>query len=408
MNLLRVNRVLGLGALVALVGCSVNIDGDALDEDDLATECSELSDGNVDAVADARVRALMEASIEFTAVSKTMRDEVFAACSNIALDLGAADTWSGIEDANQRIHNGSGTGACDVASREVAVIMDAAAAADITIALAITRGACHPDFETQVQCELGCTANTQCSPGTIETRCEPGDLSVVCDAECSAEAFCEGTQELPANCMGKCESECQGECKGSCVAQDGTVTIDNPNCHGKCSSSCNGMCRGLCKEEQPVQCGASVSCRGGCTSTFTEPKCVDEFTPPSCTIDADCFAACSAKATANAVCEPTRVDVFVDVNAMADGKLQILATTLETNLSRLVTAAEAQGKLAVQVVGKLAASAEAVATDIDDLDGKSLVCAAAVVEATVEASISIQASFEGSVAVVDSCTSRSM
>jgi hypothetical protein len=399
----RISRVCALGALVLMVGCSVSLDDDV---DDVMDGCEELQSGNLDAVADARVRALMQASIDFTVVSQTMHDEVLAACSNIALDLGAEDTWSVIEDREDKIHNGDGTGACDAASREIIAVMDAAAALDITIALAITRGACHPNFELQTQCELGCTANTECTPGTIETRCEPGDLSVICQAECSANAFCEGQVDLPANCMGQCEAECQGECKGSCVAADGSVTENDPNCRGKCSSSCNGTCRGLCKVEQPVQCGASVSCRGGCTSSFTEPKCVDDFTPPMCTIDEACFAACSAEATANAVCEPTRVDVMVDVNAMADGKLLILADTLEANLSRLIAAAEAQGKLAVQVVGKLAASAEVVAQNVGDLDGTSLACAAAVVDATVAASVSIEASFNGSFTVVDSCTSR--
>jgi hypothetical protein len=393
---------LGLPMTMASAACTIQTDSDILDA---AKGCEELSSGELGAIADLRVRALVAATIEFQTVSEAMRAEVLAACSGIALDLGAGDSWSSIEDEDAQITNDSGTGACDVANAQVTAVLDAAAQANIQIGLAVTEGTCYPNFEAQAQCELGCAANTECTPGTIEERCEPGSLSVLCQAECSAEAYCQGTPEVPANCMGKCASTCQGECKGTCIAPDGSVTENDPSCMGKCSSSCNGLCRGLCKVEAPegVQCGAAVSCRGGCTSSYTEPKCTTEFTPPMCSIDESCYAGCAAEATAKAVCEPPHVEVYVDVVAMADGKLEVLVSTLETNLSRLVSAAQTQGKLAVQAIERLSASAQAVAEGAGDLDGKSLACAGAAARATLDASLTINASFNGSASVVETC-----
>jgi hypothetical protein len=203
--------------------------------------------------------------------------------------------------------------------------------------------------------------------------------------------------------MGKCQSECQGDCKGSCVAPDGNVTENDPNCRGKCSSSCNGYCRGICKVEQPIECGAGVSCRGACTGEFSEPRCTSEFLPPACNLNTGCYAACTAEATANAVCDPPRVEVYANVNAMADGRLQILASTLEVNLPALIFAAETQGRLALASAQRLADAAEDLVEDVGDLDGKSLACSAAAAEISFEAAISIEVAFSASAQLLDAC-----
>src|SRR5260221_14015813 len=78
--------------------------------------CAELQEGaTIDAnvKVDARVRALMQASIDLRSVRNELRGAVSDACSKIALDLGASDTWSSFGDADDALSNGSGTGACD-------------------------------------------------------------------------------------------------------------------------------------------------------------------------------------------------------------------------------------------------------------------------------------------------------
>ena len=366
--------VLGLVGLLA-AGC---VDPESPLIQQSAEGCDELSSGdttfsNVD--VDADVRAVMVASLDFSAAAERLKTDAFESCSAIAVDLGADDSWSGIQDVDARISNSDGTGACDRAGSKVEEILINAEQINVAVAIAISKGECHLDFNKQIECDKQCSQNQTCDSGSVETRCDPAHLSVVCQGECATAATCVGTSDLPANCMGACESECQGECKGTCVNDDGTKVEADPNCHGKCSSSCNGTCRGLCKCEQPVDCGANVRCTGGCTGTATEPTCTTTFTPPTCTVNTECHDACTAHVCAVAACTPTTVSVFVDVSASAE--LTALRDTLQAHLPKLVDAAEKDGKLALDAVVRLSDSATRIQGHVDTLNGKSLSCLSA-------------------------------
>jgi hypothetical protein len=370
-------RTAMLISFAAATGC-VDADSPLINEG--AQGCDEFQPGGEvpsDLAVDGDVRVFLQASADFSGEAVAIRDSVLTACAAVALDLGASDTWSSIEDIDARVSNGDGTGACDAAAAKVEAILVHATEVQANVAIAISRGQCHMDFEAQTACDRQCTTDTQCDPGSVETRCEPGSLRVVCDAACAADATCCGTPDLPANCMGKCESECQGECKGDCTSADGTRTTDDPNCRGKCSASCNGTCRGLCKVEAPegVQCGANVACQAGCSGSFTAPECTTEFTPPQCTVREDCHQSCSAQVVAHSVCDPCTVKVFANVTVSAD--LQPLITTLEINLPPLIAAAELHGKLLFNAGQRLATSGQSLSGRVGDLDGKSLACAAA-------------------------------
>lgn len=328
--------------------------------------------GDVD--VDPNVRAIMSASVDFSVAAERVKGEVLAACAGVAVDLGAQDTWSGAESIGAAISNEHGTGACDQAAARIDGLVPPGQTVGADIAIAVTRGACHLDFDRQVECDTQCSLQADCDPGTIETRCEPGELSVVCSAECAAGAECVGTPELPANCMGMCESECVGECHGTCAEDSAGSSEESMGaCNGKCSAACNGTCSGICKIQHPegISCGAEVRCTGGCTAAYTAPQCTGEFTPPSCELDTVCHDACTCKVTANPVCTPTTVKVYVTTDSP---ELDPLVATLQTHLPRLLDAGERQGRLALAAGERLIDAGATLEGRVEDLSGKSLAC----------------------------------
>lgn len=321
-----------------------------------------------------KVRAFMQAASDFGSDANEIKQAVMTACVKIATDLGADDTWSAIKDADKAITNDQRTGACDAAGANIEQIMIDAGKVNAHVAVAVSKGECHLDFEEQKQCDAQCALHESCDPGTVETRCEPGAISVQCSGSCNAGATCVGSEQLAANCMGKCESECEGDCHGTCIAEDGSMTTDNPHAKGKCESTCNGTCRGMCKIEASsgISCGANVRCTGGCTGTASEPVCTTTFKPPTCNIDEDCHAACSAKVAEDAMCDPPTVHIFANVDATP--RVKALVDTLDANLPDLFSSANVKGKLLLNAAGRLGDSGNSLDGRIEDLDGKSLAC----------------------------------
>ena len=383
-------------AMLAISGC-ISADSDVIDA---TGECEEFAPGatiDPNLEVDPSVLAFMQAAADLTGTAEVLSQEVLTACTNVALDLGANDTWSGLE-LEQAISNGEGTGACDAAIREIERVLADAGSVEGTFAIAVTRGECRIPFDAQTRCDVECAASATCEPGSVETRCEPGSLSVICEGMCTANASCIGTIERPANCMGLCESTCVGECRGTCIAPDGSRTTDDPSCMGKCTSSCNGMCRGRCRIEEPagISCGADVRCTGGCSGTYTAPACTTEYGPPACMVEAGCHAICVARLAADTECDPTHVDVLFDVESTPE--LQPLVATLEANLPPLIDAADRHSELALDASNRLADSGEVIADDIENLSGKSLACVGAAAGSLLDwvdvLSVSIQASVD--------------
>jgi hypothetical protein len=368
---------------VASVGLTAAAATSCIDPDSplisgVAEGCDEFAPGaDVSRLGvDARVKSYLEAASDFTQHADELAAGVFEACEGVALDLGAENTWHAMDDLDDKISNANGTGACDAAGRRIEAIMLEARRVDARVAITVTRGACHPDFEAQAECDQKCAAEATCTAESVVERCEPGALSVHCEGECVAGATCEGKLDLPANCMGKCEAECVGACQGECIAQNGTVTVDDPNCVGKCASACNGECRGECKiqDDRGVACGAEVRCTGGCTGEFTLPVCTTEFLPPRCGVDTACHRTCSAEVLANAPCEPTQVRIYAEV--AAHGDVAMLVDTLERHMPTLIDAADVHGRLLLDAADRLGESGKALESDIEDLSGKSLACLA--------------------------------
>lgn len=362
-------KVIPFAALASAIACTGTIkEPDTTKGGACSLTPGATIDQNVS--ADPDVRGFLQASVDFTTAAEDLKGKVLTACANVAKDLGANDTWSKL-DGDAKISNDAHTGACDVAGQKIEALV-AGAPLEAVVALDVKRGGCRIDYDEQTRCDQQCSQDHICASGGVETRCEPGKLSVVCEGECSASSFCEGKQDHPANCMGKCESTCTGSCSGMCVAKDGKVTINDANCHGKCTASCNGQCEGMCKVDTNVNCGASVRCTGSCMGTFTDPVCTTKCLPPKCDLVTQCHESCSASVIAHAVCEPTQVDVFVDL-AIAP-QLEPLAKTLKANLPPLIDAAQSKGVLLIDAADRLAKNGETLANKIGGLDGKSVAC----------------------------------
>jgi hypothetical protein len=375
-----------------------------------ALSCPEFQPGSTlgaNAKVDVRVRGFVQSSADLTGIAATLKSAVKGACVGIDSDLGVTDTWSSLSDAgdsDDAISNANGTGACDAARARIVAIMSAHPNANF--ALAISRGECHTDFAEEAQCEAGCSSQQKCDPGTVETRCDPAQLSVMCDGSCSSQAFCEGRVDAEANCEGQCEAECTGHCAGTCTDENGHMTDNDDHCHGKCKDHCSGKCNGRCKVEAAsgIACGANVSCKGGCTSTYSQPKCETECSPPKCTIDQTCFENCRATVAAKTVCDPPTVKLLADASA-GDDVVKLVAT-IDKNLPPLIHSAEAEGRILVDEVHNLSVSRKAVLDASGDLDFKSVACATAAAESLTKVAGTLDVSTQAAAGVTSDCSSH--
>lgn len=391
--------MIALLGVVGLTACTIQDVKEDLGVDEQSLKCEGFAkNGSVDARFSTHLKAFMEASVDLEKVSLEARATVKDTCTRIAVDLGETSDLSGDDDdALNR--------ACGAASARIEAIMSAHANANFS--LQYVRGGCRQDFEEVKKCDQQCKEVETCEPGTVEERCTPGELSVECNGKCKAEATCQGTFDLAANCMGKCESECQGECKGTCTAKDGKKTENDPNCRGKCSATCNGKCRGQCKVEAAggIECGVKVRCKGGCEAQYTAPSCETHCTPPKCMVSTSCWEACTSKVEAKTVCEPTRVELWADASVHAD--VQKLVTTVNANLGILVEAAEIKGKMVVDTCGRLVAAGKVVVEATSQADLEATACAGVATKKAANAAARLQVSVAGSANVVGACSKRS-
>lgn len=321
-----------------------------------------------------KVRAFMRAASDFVLNADEIKVAVMTACTKVATDLGAPDTWQSIADKDEAITNADGTGACDAAGARIEQALIDAEKVNAHVAVAVSKGECRLDFEEQKKCDAECALNASCDPGTLEARCDSDSISVTCSGTCSPGASCVGSADVAANCVGRCESECTGDCSGTCIAEDGSMTSNDSNAKGKCVATCTGKCQGTCRIEAPggVACGDGVRCTGGCTGTATDPACTTEFKPPPCRVDEDCHAACSANVAQHAVCRPPTIRIFADIDVTPEMK-EVVAT-LEENLPDLFSAADVKGRLLLGAAERLGDTGRSLADRLEDLDGKSLAC----------------------------------
>jgi len=374
-------------------GCSAKDAAEALQG------CDELKSGasiQAGLTGSVEVDTFMQATADLMAISDKLKVEVGVACAAIAKDLGATDSWTAKGFSATNPSDDSIKEACTQASAKIKAVMDAGAQANANIAITVSGGKCEVNAQAQFDCEAKCQATGMCEPPSIEARCEPGQLSVQCMGTCNAQATCEGSATVKANCEGTCAATCEGDCQGTCTAEGGTQTTNSATCNGKCSGTCKGTCTGECKVTATggVSCGAQASCKGGCTGTATAPKCEGEIKPPNCQIDAECQGSCSGSASLKATCTPPQVKVIANASATSD--IPKLVATLEANLPKLINAAKVQGQLALKASAKVASAGSAVVSAAGSLGGKAIACATASAQASAKASVSVSVSVEAS------------
>ena len=139
-----------------------------------ALGCSEFNPNtglDADVKVDARVRAFVQSSVDLGGVAATLKSAVRTACTGIATDLGAADTWTAMGDSDDAVSNANKTGACDAARQRIVAIMTAHR--DANFALVISRGECHTNFNDEAKCESGCSSQANVRPRNHRNTLRP-------------------------------------------------------------------------------------------------------------------------------------------------------------------------------------------------------------------------------------------
>ena len=208
----------------------------------LSSGCSAADSASCGAEISVRFTQLQAAAEGLTTASLALKGEVGLACANIATGLNQQGVpnhadWSTAPDDDI-------TSACDLANAALHTEIQGGA----QISIAITGGECHVNADVQFNCEAQCSVDGSCQPGSIEARCDPGSLSVECSGECKANATCEGSVSVEAQCSGACEGNCTGTCA--------TGEPSGSHCAGRCEGTCSGNC--TLAADAHINCGANV------------------------------------------------------------------------------------------------------------------------------------------------------
>jgi hypothetical protein len=318
--------------------------------------CPELGGGDplsaqysVNARANAKLRAFVQASKDMAAVSLQIEGEIADACRRMGADLGIPPQE--MQPRNEA--GGKASGACAAVSARI----DAILRQGVSVQVAVTPPACQASAQAEARCSGACEA--QVDPGQIIAQCQPGRLS----------GYCQG------RCVGRCEGRCNGTCRGQCSQVDA---------QGRCVGQCNGDCDGAC----------DATCHAQCQGQWQAPKCEGSVRPPSA--DAECNASCRAHADVHASCSPAVVQVRANQNTEMSMRLM---TTLQANLPQLLHAELALGRRLVgdaQVVAQVGAQLPRV---IGDAGAHAAACVGAAAEASASASVRINVSVRASASV---------
>lgn len=259
---------------------------------------------------------------------------------------------------------------CERASRQLREeITSLRASGHLSMRLDVQPPRCDVSVDAYGRCAADCDVNYR--PGSAEIRCEGGELRGTCSAQCTG------------SCAVEVNGTCNGTCEGQCSATDA-------------QGRCTGTCQGRCVAQASGSCGGE--CRGGCSVAFTEPRCTGRVQPPQ--MNADCRAACDARLSAQASCQPGRAVLAID---------GAVASDLEARVRR-VRAALGSGFGAVLMVKerveRTARTGEALARAIAELPSAAqgvgvaaVACAASSVAAVTESVASVNVSVQVSVQV---------
>lgn len=346
--------------MLALTGCQAI--GGVGGHGGISGSCS----GDLGATAGAqKVEAFIASASAFSQAAVDLNRSLRDACMQIgtALEIPPSELSGGEGVEGTR-------SICERASRQLREELTAVrGGANLTVRMDVQPPRCEVSVDAYGRCAAECDVSYR--PGSAEIRCEGGELRGGCSASCT------GTCAVEVN------GSCGGSCEGECSATDA-------------QGRCTGTCRGRCVAQASGSC--SGECRGGCSVAFTEPRCTGRVTPPA--VNADCRAACDARLSAQASCQPGRANLTIDGSVSSD---------LEARVRR-VRAALGSGYGAVLMVRErveqTARSGEALARAIATLPSAAQqigvaagLCAASSVAAVGQAVASVNVSVQVSVSV---------
>jgi hypothetical protein len=340
--------------------------GEALSDVKGAAEgCDEFKSGNFasldmkgDAKVQSKVKAFLQVSYDVNKVVVDLEGDLITSCAALGKDLG-------MPEAELKVTAGGGKGAEKVCTAVAAKLKSMLGAqAEAKLAVEFDPPKCYADVDGMMKCMESCGSPIE--PGKLEASCSGGEISGSCDAECK----------------GKCTVEAGAECTGTCRA------------------ACSGSCSGGCEVKAAAKC--SGSCSGGCSATVKEPKCSGEFKPP--TVDVECQQSCGNRAAASAKCDPP--NVRVTANGKLNTEVTKLISALNKNLPAIIRlSAGTAPKVKVGAEG-LVKTGEGMIKVAGDAGGKALACIKAGVDATVNATTSVNLEVKASVSVSASATGK--
>ncbi|TKC93647.1 hypothetical protein [Polyangium fumosum] len=380
-----------------------------------AKGCDEFKTGDFGSLAlkgDAKVQGKIKSFLQVSYdVNKTVVDlekGLISSCGALGKDLG-------MKEDELRAEAGGGKGADKVCTAVAAKVKSMLAAnAEAKISIEFDPPKCYADVDGMAKCLDACGSPIE--PGKLEASCSGGEVSGSCDAQCkgtcSVEAGAQCTGTCKASCSGKCEAgfkgSCGGKCDGKCDGKDAKGAACAGQCEGKCDAkaegTCSGTCSGSCSAACEVKAAAKCegSCSGGCSVAYKEPKCSGEFKPPS--VDVECQQSCTNRAAATAKCDPPAVRVVA--NGKVNTDVQKLVSALSRNLPGIIKLSAGSGaKIKVGAEG-LVKTGKGMVDVVGDAGGKALACIKAGVDATANATTSIDLNVKASVSVTASASAK--
>ncbi|MBK9265330.1 MAG: hypothetical protein IPM54_36790 [Polyangiaceae bacterium] len=412
--------VLGIASPM-LIDCGGKLPGDLKVPDgagevlEAAKGCDEFKAGDfgsLDIKGDAKVQSKIKAFLQVSYdVNKTVVDlegDLIKSCSALGKDLG-------MPEGELKAEVGGGKGAEKVCTAVAAKLKSMLSAqAEAKLAVEFDPPKCYADVDGMAKCMDAC--GSPIDPGKLEASCSGGEISGKCEADCkgkcTVEAGAQCTGTCRAACTGSCDvgfkGTCGGKCDGKCDGRDSKGAACAGTCEGKCdakaegtcSGTCSGSCSGSCEMKAAAKC--SGSCSGGCSAQIKEPKCSGEFKPP--TVDVECQQSCANRAAASAKCDAP--SVRVTANGKVNTEVQKLMSALNKNLPTIIRLSAGTGpKIKVGAEG-LVKTGEGMIKVAGDAGGKALACIKAGVDATVNATTSVNLEVKASVSVSASATGK--
>ncbi|MEZ4407279.1 MAG: hypothetical protein R3A52_12480 [Polyangiales bacterium] len=347
--------------------------------------------------ADARkVDAFLRATLDVNTTVNAIHDDLVRACTNIGNDLGIpASEYVASSPTEPRVAT-----VCNRVIREVRAVVTAALPANASLTLAYAPPICQADFMLAGRCAAECTASAsanvpQCQ-GTVVADC-----SAACTGSCSGTCAASCTGTCSGTCTGGCMGTCTGRCEGTCSQMDA-----NGNCNGTCTGTCTGTCSANCMGSCSGTCtaGCTGSCTGQCRGMCTggaNVRCDGDF---SVMAEAQCRAACEARASATVACTRPELTVVAQstVTPAAQARLDALIRSLNANypivlqnVARVQQLATSVPQLGTALNGAASAAASVGVRASACVLRAVTVTAAAVtkVQASVNVTVSFQASF---------------